>query len=251
MSDMPWVRSTCGYGRPEATRDGYLGGHWLCVAGFRNVKGIGTHAFAGATPADVVLDVAGRQVAVLKTQVGLNDNGAVQFQVLIDGKVKYQTHVMYYGAVEPISLDVTGAKEIVLRVLNDGGNGNYCDSVGWGYARFIQAGAEDPLEEPPAELHSATDANAALFLAEVHWRLDHKEIARHWFKKAVAWMEKNKPAAEKLREYHAEAGVLLGIPETPSPAKQQPKKPNHQDSNPRIQNLKSQIQERGATNERR
>jgi serine/threonine protein kinase len=234
VSNMPWVRSTCGYGCPEATRDGYLGGSWLCVAGFPNAKGIGTHAFAGATPADVVLDISGRKFAVLKTQAGLNDSGGVRFQVLIDGKVKHQTQVVHYGVVEPISLDVTGAEEIVLRVLNDGSNGNFYDSVGWGYARFIQAGAEDPLEEPPVEFHSATDANAALFLAEVHWRLDHKEVARHWYNKAGEWIDKHKTDAEKLRKYSTDAGKLLGMPETPPPAKQEPEKANRQDPRRKI-----------------
>ena len=87
---------------------------------------------------------------------------------------------------------------------------------------------KDPLEEPPPELHSATDANAALFLAEVHWRLDHKELARRWYNKAVEWMEKNKTDAETLRDYEAEAGKLMGISESPPPAKQQLEKANKQ-----------------------
>jgi hypothetical protein len=116
----------------------------------------------------------------------------------------------------------------VLRVLNDGGKEAPCDSVGWGYARFVQAGAADPLEEPPAALRSAIDANAALLLAEIHWRLDHKDLARRWFDKADQWMEKNKTEAKTLRVFRAEAVKLLGVPETPPPARQQPEKANHQ-----------------------
>ena len=219
VSDMPWVRSTCGYRCPEATRDGHLGGVGLCIAGFFNVKGVMNHAFADPTPADVVLDISGRKFAVLKASATLLDHGSVQFQVLIDGKVKHKTQVMHYGDVDPISLDVTAAKEIVLRVLNDGGNGNGNDSAAWGFARFIPAGAEDPLEDPPAMLKSPIDANAALFLAEVHRRLDHKELARRWFDKAAEWMDKNKTEAEKLRQYYTEAGKLLGIPEKPDAGK--------------------------------
>ncbi len=129
------------------------------------------HAFADATPANVVLDISGRKFATFKASATLLDHGAVQFQVLIDGELKHQTRVMRYGTLDPICLDVANAKEIVLRVLNDGGNGSDYDSVAWGFARFIEAGAKDPLEEPPTEIRSATDANAALFLAEVHWRL--------------------------------------------------------------------------------
>ena len=43
-----------------------------------------------------------------------------------------------------------------------------------------------------------------LFLAEVHWRLDQKELARRWYTKAVEWMDKNKPEAEKLRQYRTD-----------------------------------------------
>ena len=48
-----------------------------------------THAFADPTPADVVLDISGRNFATLKASPTLLDRGAVQFQVLIDGKVEY------------------------------------------------------------------------------------------------------------------------------------------------------------------
>jgi hypothetical protein len=148
----------------------------------------------------------------------------VQFQVLVDAKVKQETPVLRPGELEAICVDVAGAKEVVLRLLN-GGDGNAHDRAAWGFARFIPAGAEDPLEEPPAELHSATDANAALFLAEVHWRLDHKNLARRWYDKAAQWMDKNKTEAEILQRYRAEAAKLLGIPEKPSTAKTKPEKP--------------------------
>ena len=95
-----------------------------------------------------MLDISKLKLATLKTLAGLNDNGGVQFHVLIDGKVKHETQVMHYGAVEPISLDVTGAKQIVLRVLNDGSGRNSFDSVAWGYPRFIQAG-ERPAGRTP------------------------------------------------------------------------------------------------------
>ena len=209
-SDMPWVRSTCGYGRPDAVRVPKPFGRDL--AGLPYSNGIGTHAFGDATPADVVINISSQKFAAFKAQAGLLDHGSVQFQVLVDGKVKHETPVMRYGAVEPISVEVSGAKEVNLRVLN-GGDGSTCDSAGWGYARFVQASAEDPLEVPPTELRSATDANAAFFLAEVHGRLDQKDLARRWFDKAAAWMDKNKNEAEKLRPFRAEAAQLLGITE--------------------------------------
>jgi len=94
--------------------------------------------------------------------------------------------------------------------------------------RLLQAGATAHLEEP-REIRSVLEAEVAMVLAEVHWRLGHKDLARRWFDKAVVWMDKNKAEAERHRRFRAEAAKLLGIDEKPSPAKQRPEKPNHQE----------------------
>ena len=226
-SDMPWVQSTCGYGPSSAVRNKDWGNFPLFLDGLPYAKGIWTHPFDDSRGADVVIDIGSEKFSLFKADVGLANNGTVQFQVLVDGKLKNETPVLRLGDLQSICVDVAGGKQIVLRVLN-GGDGNGGDASAWGFPRFVQAGAEDPLEEPPAELHSATDANAALFLAEVHWRLDHRDLARRWFDKATGWIDKHAGEAEKLRQYQAEAGKLFGIPETPSPAKQQPEKAKHQ-----------------------
>jgi hypothetical protein len=181
-----------------------------------------THAFLDERAADIVLDLTGRKFVTLRADVGPCDNGTVQFQVLVDGKVRHQTPVMRFGAIEPISVDVAGAKEVVLRVLN-GGDGNSADSAGWGYARFLQAGTRDPLEEPPSQHQSATEADAALFLATIHRRLDQTELARRWYNKAVEWMDKYKVEAEKLEPFRFEAARLLGITEETSTQEEKPK----------------------------
>jgi hypothetical protein len=110
------------------------------------------------------------------------------------------------------------------KMLN-GGDGNASDSAAWGFARLLRAGATDPLEEPPTDLRSATEANAAFLLAEVHWRLDQKELARRWYEKAAEWMDKNKTEDEKLRGYRDEAAKLLGTVGKPATAKEPGKKP--------------------------
>jgi len=84
--------------------------------------------------------------------------------------------------------------------------------------RLVQAGAEAQLEEPH-EIRSAIEAEAAMVLAEVHGRLGHKDLARRWYDKAVAWMDKNKTEAEKLRQYRSEAEKVLGIDEKPESPK--------------------------------
>jgi hypothetical protein len=222
VSDMPWVRSSrlARFLPMRDTDSGWFDGT-TPIAGLPYSKGILAHAFADERPEHVVVDVAARNLTTLKVHVGPCDNGSVQFQVLVDGKVKHETPVMRFGQVQPISVDVIGAKEVELRVLN-GGDGNRDDSAGWGYARFLAAGAQDTLEEPPAELRSATEANAAFFLAEVHWRLDNKELARRWYDKAAEWMDENQPTDENLRRYRDEAAELLELSGTKPTAEANP-----------------------------
>ena len=229
VSDMPWVRSTCGWnallgwGPEEALRDRIpqpeLGS--ISIAGLPYSKGVWNQSFEDERPADVVLDISGHQFVSFKAHVGLGNKGSVQFQVLVDGDLKHETPIVRLGTLQAICVDVAGAKEVVLRVLN-GGDGAGYDCVLWGFARFVQAGAEDPLEVPSAKLQSATEANAAFFLAEVHWRLDQKDLARRWYDKAVEWMDKNRPDDEDLRRYRAEAAEVLGISEEASTGKEKP-----------------------------
>jgi WD40 repeat protein/tetratricopeptide (TPR) repeat protein/tRNA A-37 threonylcarbamoyl transferase component Bud32 len=52
--------------------------------------------------------------------------------------------------------------------------------------------------------------NAELFfLAMTHWRLGHREKARHWYDRAVRWMEENAPKDHILVRARAEAAALL------------------------------------------
>jgi hypothetical protein len=57
-----------------------------------------------------------------------------------------------------------------------------------------------------------------LFLAMAHWQLGEKEKARHWYDRAVRWIEQNRHALERdrghqeeLRRFRAEAEALLGM----------------------------------------
>ena len=101
-------------------------------------KGLWTHAFNDQTPADIVFDLSGQKFEVFKASVGLDDlgeRGSVQFQVLVDGQKKAESPVMRPKKVHALVVDVTGAKEITLRVLN-GGDGYGWDHAVWGWARF-------------------------------------------------------------------------------------------------------------------
>jgi serine/threonine protein kinase len=63
------------------------------------------------------------------------------------------------------------------------------------------------------ELREGGDCGDWFFLAMAHWKLDHKEEARRWHARAVAWMEEKKPRAAHLRRFRAEAAAVLGATE--------------------------------------
>jgi tetratricopeptide (TPR) repeat protein len=63
------------------------------------------------------------------------------------------------------------------------------------------------------ELRKSGDSLDWYFLAMTHWQLGDKGEARKWYDQAVAWMGKNEPENEELRQFRAEAAELLGVPE--------------------------------------
>ena len=110
-------------------------------------KGLWTHSFNDATPADVIIAIGDKAFSSFAASVGVEDlgGGSVQFQVLVDGAMKAESPVMRPGQAHAFNVDVAGAKEVNLRVLN-GGDGFACDHAAWGFARFVKAGSSDPLE---------------------------------------------------------------------------------------------------------
>jgi hypothetical protein len=148
-SDMQWTKASAGAGNP-VRRDANLNGKGLQINGRSIEKGLWTHAFNDQTPADVVFDVRGKNFAIFKATVGLDDlgeKGSVQFQVLVDGQQKAESPVMRPKKTQELVVDVAGAREITLRVLN-GGDGYAYDHAVWGLGRFLDAGTRDPLEDP-------------------------------------------------------------------------------------------------------
>ena len=149
-SDLKWTKETAG-AENTVHRDTNLNGHGLAINGKPIPKGLWTHAFNDQTPADIVFDISGKNYAAFKATVGLDDlgsQGSVQFQVLIDGAKVAESPVMLPRQTHDISVDLNQAKELTLRVLN-GGNGYSFDHALWGFARFVESGAKDPLESKP------------------------------------------------------------------------------------------------------
>lgn len=149
-SDLPWKKSTAG-AENSVHRDTNLNGRPIAIAGKSYLKGVWTHAFNDATPADVVLELPPGKYATFKATVGLDDlgqQGSVQFQVLVDGVQQAETPVLRPKESRQLSVDVRQGREVTLRVLN-GGDGYSFDHAVWGFARFIESGATDPLGDGP------------------------------------------------------------------------------------------------------
>ncbi|MBI2927599.1 MAG: NPCBM/NEW2 domain-containing protein [Verrucomicrobia bacterium] len=147
VSDLPWVRATAGVGNPVRRDTNYYGGT-IRVGGRDCQKGVWTHAFNDPTPADLVVDISQLGVVLFAADTGVETaagNGTVQFQVLADGALRAESPVLKQGEVHRFRMDVAGVKQVTLRVLN-GGDDYTCDHAAWGLARFIKAGATDPLE---------------------------------------------------------------------------------------------------------
>ncbi len=142
---MPGHRKPCRDAEPT-------GGGSLSLGDFRLAESACGHILTMTPrPADVVLDISRAEIRDVQGMSACPDKsgGTVQFQVLVDGKVRERDPCpARFESFKHIAVDVAGAKEVVLRVLNGGDGGSIRPAV-WGFARFVEAGAEDPLEEPP------------------------------------------------------------------------------------------------------
>jgi hypothetical protein len=108
---------------------------------------LGGDAYPHAVPlqanADLAIDLKGQALRFL-SMVGIDDErkagvGSVIFGVWVDGKKIVESGLMRAGdAPKPISVDLAGAKRLVLAV-SDGGDGTRDDSADWGGALILMA----------------------------------------------------------------------------------------------------------------
>jgi hypothetical protein len=66
--------------------------------------------------------------------------------------------------------------------------------------------------ESAMALRNGGDAYNWFSVALAHWQEGHKDEARQWFDKAVAWTMQVAPEETELRQLWTEAAVLLGQP---------------------------------------
>jgi tetratricopeptide (TPR) repeat protein len=100
------------------------------------------------------------------------------------------------------------AQEVVEKAPKDG---NLRNTLGVAYYRAGDWERALIALEKSAELRAGGDSFDWFFLAMTHWQLGHKEEARQWYDKAVAWMEKNRPQDTEFLQFRGEAAQLLEI----------------------------------------
>ncbi len=136
------------YGSPNAGKS--VDGNPIKLHGVVYPHGIGTHARS-----EMLIDLKGTATRFV-AMVGLDDeravgDGSITFDVLVDGKKVFSSGVMR-GGMEPklVSVDVTGAKKLLLRV-GDAEDGISNDHADWAGAMLaLTPGATAKPEAMPA-----------------------------------------------------------------------------------------------------
>jgi hypothetical protein len=136
LSDMTWVSATTGYG--TIGLDKTISGNTITLNGVTYAKGLGTHAAS-----QIIYNIAG-QYNQFVSDVGIDDEedkagtGSVEFQVIGDGKVLFDSGVMTNtSATQHIAVDVTGVQQLTLLATNGVPNSIDYDHADWAGAALI------------------------------------------------------------------------------------------------------------------
>ena len=90
-------------------------------------------------------------------------------------------------------------------------SGSFWGTLGGAHYRAGKPQEAFAALEKAMPLRSGGNSYNWFFLAMAHWQLEHKAKPRTSYKKAVEWMEKNKPNNEELVRFRAEAEELLDV----------------------------------------
>jgi alpha-galactosidase len=131
LSHHPWVSASSGWMEPAVDRS-VGGGSPLTVAGTVHPTGIGV-----ASPAHVRYYLGGACTR-LTGGVGIDDavnnvgpeGGTATFEVVGDGETLWSSGTVTRGAEVPFDVDVTGVRDLTLRV-GDAADGGYNDRTDW------------------------------------------------------------------------------------------------------------------------
>jgi LmbE family N-acetylglucosaminyl deacetylase len=136
LSDMDWTSADIGDPYCLPTTDKNFDGNVLSIGGIKYTKGLITHASTNTnTPIDITYNIQNLGYKYFNASVGVDDHntfaGTIQYKVLVDGTTKFDSGIVNYQSDPvPVKIDITGAKSLVLRLLN-GGDGNSYDWGDW------------------------------------------------------------------------------------------------------------------------
>lgn len=164
LSSLDLSQATQGYGKPQVDKS--VDGHALTLNGQTFAHGFGTHS-----PGLLAIDIGGTTTRFSAT-VGIDDEvgggkGSAEFEVLSDSghKILWRSGILRQGQTpKSVDVDLTGIKQIFLRVTTGGDGYNY-DHADWADAKFIVTG-ETPktiawkpgVTEPVIAMIAAPDA---------------------------------------------------------------------------------------------
>jgi uncharacterized repeat protein (TIGR01451 family) len=147
LSDLPWVSATNGWGPVERDKSngeqGAGDGQTLSIRGQTYQKGLGVHAVS-----QVIFALGGAYTTFL-AHVGIDDEVAgsvasVTFQVWVDGIKQFDSGPLHStDAPVPVTVDVTGASQLLL-VVTDAGDNFYYDHADWADARVLSGDGPPP-----------------------------------------------------------------------------------------------------------
>ncbi len=144
LDELQVRRMTTGWGRPQAKKS--IDGNPLKLDGKVFDRGVGTHSNSTFT---LLLDgnVNNFQAVVgIDDEVGSNPQASVEFKLIGDDKVLWQSGIMKSDTpAKEVKVDLKGVKKFILEVTDAGDGFNY-DHSDWADARFEITGAK-PVSE--------------------------------------------------------------------------------------------------------
>lgn len=140
LSDLAWASATAGWGSVQKDRS--INANPLTLNGVQYAKGLGTHAVS-----NIVYNLNG-QYANFNCDVGVDDEvngkgtGVVDFKVMGDGKVLYDSGVLTNGAAPGhISISVAGVQQMTLVATNGVAGSIDFDHADWAGAQLVATAA--------------------------------------------------------------------------------------------------------------
>jgi nitrous oxidase accessory protein NosD len=150
LSDLPWVSATAGWGTVQ--KDHSIAGNPITLNGVTYAKGIGTHASS-----TIIYNLSGQYSSFI-SDVGIDSEengrgiGSVDFQVLGDGKVLFDSGVLTNAsATVSINVSVAGIQQLSLLAVNGVAGSIDYDHADWAGARLL---AQPSVPAAPANLQA-------------------------------------------------------------------------------------------------